>query len=477
MASLTVENFLGGVDRSRPRYVLPAGTLWSGINGHITRGGDFEKRKAFVPKYGLPEGTFGLAKTASSLVVFGSQSTPSGMPTGVSYQQLVHPTSSNTPLSRLRSHDLYDGKIYAVADYDDGTRHHYYDAANVADWEQQTTNFPIGGVGSLIRTHNRKLYSPVGSVLWFSGVDTAIGWEYAGGSLDPGAGFQNLSTHQSGSDEIMGLITYQNLLAAFSRRVIQTWDMQDDEDQNAPVQTIYESGLRAPKALIGFGDIDAFYLADDGIRSLRARNLTNIAGVNDVGTPIDDLVIEWMASLSEAEIQAAVAAIEPLDGRFWLAIGSRIFVFSYFPTKKVSSWTWYEPGVTFTDIVSFNGRLYARAGNTIYLYGGDDNNTYDASVATLELPFLTASKPGSAKDFEGIDISAMGEWDVKVRVNPRDETQVVNVGRLEGVTFPEEGVGSAARSHYLAPVMTSRGSSRATVSQISLWYDDGEAKH
>ena len=66
------------MDRSRPRYVFQPGVLWSGINGHLTRGGDFEKRKSFVSKYSLPANTKGFAKTVDTLYVFGAQATPNG---------------------------------------------------------------------------------------------------------------------------------------------------------------------------------------------------------------------------------------------------------------------------------------------------------------------------------------------------------------------------------------------------------------
>ena len=46
MAYVSIENFAAGVDQTRPIYAAPQGTLWQGINGHLSRGGDFEKRKA-----------------------------------------------------------------------------------------------------------------------------------------------------------------------------------------------------------------------------------------------------------------------------------------------------------------------------------------------------------------------------------------------------------------------------------------------
>lgn len=110
------------------------GVLIEATDGHITRGGEFEKRAAFVPTYTLPAGTVGLAYGTSSIYVFGNLAAPAGLPAGVTYQQLVHPTVPATALVGVPSFDLFAGKIYAVALFADGQIFHYYDGVNVATW-------------------------------------------------------------------------------------------------------------------------------------------------------------------------------------------------------------------------------------------------------------------------------------------------------------------------------------------------------
>lgn len=468
MAYLLIENFSGGVNRSRPRYAGINGTVWSGIDGHLTRGGDFEVRKEFA-SFASVAGTIGLAKTAGSLYVFGSGASPS-MPTGVSYQRLQHPTNSALVLTKVKSWDLFNGKLYVIAEYENGDIRHFYDGAAVSDWGAGGDK--PSGYGTIIKTHKRKVYSPIGSILWFSQKDSATVFDT---TAAPPGGFQNMQNHSSGSDSVTALTTYQNNLAIFSRRVIQIWDMQDDDALNKPAQTISETGTRATKSVIGFGDIDAFFLSDSGIRSLRARNVNNTAGVNDVGTAIDTLVREWVNSLDDADVENAVAVVEPIDGRFWLAIGTRIFVFTYFPTPKISAWSWYDVGITFTDFVTFNDRVYGRSGDYIYLYGGANNDEY-AETCTLALPFLTGSKPGTFKNIRGYDIASTGEWDCRVLVNPRNESEYVDIGLLDGVTWGQDGVGAAVHTTHIAPVMTKTSSGYASVSQIGIYYDGAEEK-
>lgn len=469
MAYVLVENFSGGVDRTRPRYVGPPGSLWSGINGHLTRGGDFEKRKAFTSFAGLPAGTFGLAKTSAGLYTFGSAA-GLVMPAGVSYMRLAHPTDAARTMAGIASWDLFSGKIYAIARYDNGDLRHFYDGVNVADWNGGA-NKP-SGYGSIAKTHRRKVYSPVGSVLNFSALDTANDFDQTHG----GAGFVNMSTHHSGSDTVTGLGTFNDLLAVIARRVIQLWSMVDDDANNIPTQFLSETGTRAARSVIGFGDIDCFYLSDSGIRSLRARAGTNLAGVNDVGTPIDTLVREWIMSLSDDDVTNAVALVEPVDGRLWMAIGARVFVFSYFPSKKISAWSWYEPGVTFTDMVTVNDRVYARGGSNVYLYGGSDNNTYDSCRVTAELPFLSGGKPGTFKHLKGMDQAATGTWNCKVLVNPNNMDEYIDVGDLTGVTWPEEGVGVPGHCTHIAPKLVHEAEGYASLSQVGIYTDGAEQK-
>ena len=58
----------------------------------------------------------------------------------------------------------------------------------------------------------------------------------------------------------------------------------------------------------------------------------------------DNFLTDFVSQQSAEDVQNAIGVIEPRDGRFWLAIGDTIFVFSYFPAAKVSAWTIYKPG-------------------------------------------------------------------------------------------------------------------------------------
>lgn len=108
------------------------GVLVKALNGHITSGGEFEKRAAFVSTYTLPPGTFGLWYNSIGIYVFGSDTAPS-LPSGVSYQRLQH-SDTVTALAEVLCAELYAGKIYAVGLFADGTIFHFYDGVRVTDW-------------------------------------------------------------------------------------------------------------------------------------------------------------------------------------------------------------------------------------------------------------------------------------------------------------------------------------------------------
>ena len=133
MSYLVIDDFKIGMDRRRARIAGTLVALWTGINGHITRGGDFERRKKFVLKHTLPVGTHGLAVVNNQLYTFGSIATPSGLPAAVKYQQLAHTGTSD--LREILDWTSFDGKLYVVAEFENGDIYHYYNGSRVTAWD------------------------------------------------------------------------------------------------------------------------------------------------------------------------------------------------------------------------------------------------------------------------------------------------------------------------------------------------------
>jgi hypothetical protein len=147
MGTIWVKEFPGGLDARRLAETTGGGSLIKAVDAHITRGGEVEKRAAFVKAYDLPAGTVGLAANATGLVVFGKAASPT-MPSGVAYERLDNGGAEN--LAYVPAWDLYDGRIYAVGEYVDGTLSHFYDETLVSDWYDGKARYSfdvIGGTG------------------------------------------------------------------------------------------------------------------------------------------------------------------------------------------------------------------------------------------------------------------------------------------------------------------------------------------
>jgi hypothetical protein len=189
----------------------------------------------------------------------------------------------------------------------------------------------------------------------------------------------------------------------------------------------------------------------------------------------------YMDTLTELQIRRSVATIGT-EGRYWLALGERIFVLSYFPGSRISAWSFYEPGFEVDDFVRVRNRVYARAGDTIYLYGGADGETYpedDELDAVVELPFITGQQP-AVKQFVGFDIACTGEWSAAAVIDPNDAddlSKTIDIGTINHVTYNKHGHTTLPGKAVLVAfrLVCSRGGA-ATISKLTLYYDPVEAK-
>lgn len=326
-------------------------------------------------------------------------------------------------------------------------------------------NRPVGD-GRIAKTFRSKIYIPVGSVVNFPKINDPTVWDIQ----QVGAGFVNLANHSEGSEALTAMGAYQNYMAFFARNNIQIWSLFSDDTSNAQQQIIENSGTRSPRSVLSYGSTDTFYLADSGIRSLRALNSSNAAYANDVGTAIDSYVLELLADMADAEIEAACAIIEPRSGRYWLQLGELTMVLSYFPGSKVSAWSVYNFGMAITDFTLVDGRIYARAGDTIYLYGGATGTEFDSCTVTVQTNFLNGGKPGHLKELTAIDIAGENTWDVSVLTDPRDHDIEVVAGTLPAVTFPMRGIPMAGQANHFALKMVCSEAGAAKISCAGLYY-------
>jgi hypothetical protein len=580
MAFIFVNAFKSGLDARRSRITAQQGSLSVGKNIHINRGGEVEKRKAFVPFASLPsDQTQGLWATKNGIYVFGSAVSPV-VPTSVRYQRLAAP--GNPDLSEILSVDTYNGVPYVVAKFSDGTVHHYYNGARVTDWDtiapaisdidtlgqslaalvstdsavdatydaltkkititasalnkeftlsagvsnvaggsnnyavvditqSATVSLPqiatvelIGGydpafdanesweviidgtpyrvtpsasgTGTSARTFRGKVYATVQGTLYFSDVNNPTRWtttftNSAGKKEDTFAGFESLSSQTGGAETLVTTAPYQGFLAVFARRSTQIWQVvAGDPSDNLPKQILDNVGSIAPRSAMNFGEMDVFFLSDTGVRSLRARDSSNAAVVFDVGTAVDPLVIEQMNALTEPEVARACGVVEPREGRYMLALGDKVFVYSFFPASSISAWTTYEPGFAVEDWAVYGNQLLCRSGDEIYIYGGVSGNVYDNSLAEVELSWLSADRPGNKKKFKGIDIGCEGIWTISYSTDPTTNSYA-KAGSVELSNFNLPNFRIGASGTHIGLKFTSNDSKPARISSAVVHFD------
>lgn len=332
------------------------------------------------------------------------------------------------------------------------------------------------GTGTSAYVVKRRVFSCASSLWEYCKINTFTDWSTV--AVSSGAGFLNISNEAEGSERLVGAGTYIKQSAVFSRRNIRVYDMSTVAEEIVLSQPIDNSGSVASRSILAYGTTDLFYLDEVGIRSLRARDASGEPFVNDIGVTIDTFVREHMDTLSLATLQRACSVVEPRDGRFFLAIGDRIYILSYFPGSQISAWSYCEPGFTISDFARAYMQLYVRGADTIYLYGGVTGNTFplaDETVAQVDLPFV-ASSPPAMQMLEGFDMASTGEWLVDVLVDPNNENLKLRVGTISDVTYDGEDITLPGRTTHVALSMTCSAAGEATISNLNV-HTDGREKN
>lgn len=313
-----------------------------------------------------------------------------------------------------------------------------------------------------------KLYSTAGSLLHFSEIEDALD---INGTAN--AGFINLSTNAEGSERLTAIATYQNNLAVFSERAVQIWFVDVDPSLNQQLQVLNNTGAIAPRSVQEIGDSDVLYLSESGIRSIRARDSSNAAFSTDIGNPVDELLLAEIRS-NRITARAACAVLEPRDGRYMLAIGKKVYVFSFFPASKVSAWSVYDLEFSITDWAIIGRRLFCRGDDSkLYLYGGQSGNDYDNSTVTAVIPFVSATTPATNKEWQGMDLALQGVWTVRIGTDPNNIESMQTVATVEETTMGKGHVAFQARSTHLAVKMTCTEPGAAKVGALFIHYAGG----
>jgi hypothetical protein len=475
MPYLMLDDFASGIDLRKGANTAKPGTLRVLDNGFVTAGGEIEKRKTLTSVGVLPAGkTHGVSFDGTNVVVFGKDSAASvgALPPYVTYKQLT--VADGRAIARILDVQTFAGKDYVIVRHTDGTIRHYYDGTRVPDSQV---------VGTNVRAHKGKMYCVDKSNLRFSVLLNPAEWQ-----TGTGRGIIDVSTEDAAGGNLVGLEQYYSYLTLFSRTSVQVWQMDPDPAKNVLQQVLGNVGLVAPNAVTRYGNGDVLFLSDTDIRSLRARDTSTAATLNDVGSPVDNLIAAKRATLTADEAEKITALVDPLTGRFWLAWGNEVIALSTYPNSKVSAWSKLVFSRPIDYIALANSRIVIRQGDDLFVYGSTpgaetnpfDPNTpigigpavYDATQVTVETPFLDASTPAANKIWTGIDVTCSGTWEVYV--NPDTESaKWTLVATLDGDTWSDSRVPLDMTGQRIAVRLVSKNNGPASLSSMALHYQEG----
>lgn len=326
-------------------------------------------------------------------------------------------------------------------------------------------------MGNQAMAYKQRMWCTAGTLLRYSGLNNPAAW-VAGGSGVPG--YIDMPTEGEGAERLIAMARYDQSMAVFGGSQIRLWNLDVDPAKNTQTQSLNNTGAAAQQAVVQYGDMDVFYLDIPGIRSLKARNAVTTAAVNDIGTGIDPWLQDYQRTIPRSQLLRAVGVIEPLDGRYILAIGPRMLVLSAFVNSKISAWSYYEPGFICTAFARLRQRLYARDATNVYVYGGVGGTTYPAEDETevvVETPFISANDPGTFKLLKAFSAVCTNEWTVDILLDPNDETKTIPVGQVVGTTFVEGFTPVEGAGNLFAVRMTTKRGGEASFSSFAVDFD------
>jgi len=290
------------------------------------------------------------------------------------------------------------------------------------------------GMGLYVRAYKSKMYTVGDRYLRFSAVDNAFLWEAATDPNDTsrtGAGFINVSLQEGGSSQLKGVEIYYDKLALLSELSTQIWAVVADPKQNSLGQVLRQTGTESPWSVQQYGSGDILFLHSSGIRSLKARDISNSAAVSDIGSPIDEII----RTIPRFDRTLCRAVLEPIVGRVWYCFRRNIYLLSFFPGPNITAWSEFTTDFDIDYVVTAGDRLFIRSGDNLYLYGGVSGNEYDTSAVEIRLPFHDGSKPGHMKQYQAIDATVWGSWDIKVAYNFDQPEAEELVARISAPTW------------------------------------------
>lgn len=293
-------------------------------------------------------------------------------------------------------------------------------------------------------TLSNRVHFIAGSRWYFSDNGDPTGWD----TQSPGAGYIDCSNNFKASETLVSMAAYQGSMALFSNNTVQIWIINADPTAFQLKQVLANIGSYCPLGPQSIGDLDVIFPSLTGFRSLRVRDSSNNAFVNDIGSPVDLLIQSDLQAAGFSNLTTTCSIVEPTANRFWHYVNGKIYVLSYFPSAKIpAAWSTYTPeyfvGATLTAFVPKKFLLIdqqvfilATVGSAkhVFCFGYNTSGvlTYDATVATVYTHWLDLGRPAIRKQAQSVDYAITGAWQISGSLDY--EGVVNNGGSMQNIT-------------------------------------------
>jgi hypothetical protein len=345
--------------------------------------------------------------------------------------------------------------------------HHYVDgAATVID---PATGVPAAK--SITKAAGR-IFAAFGQTVKYCAVGNARDWHTAND-----AGFLPVQLQQDTGDECVAVGTFQKKLAVFFATSLQTWDVAVDPSANQIDQRLYGVGTLAPLSQGSFSN-DLAFLSPFGFRSVAVRMQTDQIDDNDLGVPIDSLVLPDVLATENL----GASAYEPVGvwihelGQYWCIFdrgtSSKAWVFTYSKTSKIGCWSEYTFPIRITDVCGLNGKVYLRTATTLYEVDADQYTDDGVAIdVEVQMAFQDAKLPGVSKIFTGADMVVTGSAEFSVLYDPRDLGKESISQTLSGDTRPGDLVPVEVVATSIAPIFRHSANEAFEIAALSLYFE------
>ena len=478
MSTIHFNEFSVGLDHRKSSTVSDATRLRECKNAFVTTGKVLRKRPGLPKIATLEPGTIGLVSGNGVLNTFYEFGAPvTHADTRFLANELEHALGAgyaSGSLFKVHYGTAFLGYLYVVAEYDDNSIFHYYlDGSN----PNRVTDVNCPNTKAVVKQESR-MWAVNGDVVRYTVLEDPTDWSTLGSpGVATDSGFIGTGLKSQGSADALALGQYDGRLAVFMVDGMQLWDIGTDVLTDLSFYK-YVGGVgcqyeKTPTIFAG----DVIFLNRTGFRSITTQTYTaNLADV-DVGSPIDTLV---RAEIGEATDPRATYFMG--RNQFWCAYVlpsnpsiTRVWVYSYSRSVKVTAWSKYEFDFPFDDMVLHDGYLYVRSGDDVYRVDEtgtvftDGGNTFDMEIV---FPYLDLKTPGVDKAIHSMDLTIKGTVDVAFKYDPNDETKITDPITVTGDTRPLQSIPVEITSTAIAPVFTSSSGEEVQIDAFSFHYDN-----